>query len=506
MSTLATNRIKRSKIAAVTTPHIAKTGLLLALFAVVAALFVVTIRPVHVTVDGMNDVVYTHRRTVEQLLLDLGLTLQPQDHVLPLPETRLTRDLQLTVERARPVRVLADGRDLTVSSWGETPAHVLADAGIAVDPFDQVQIQGIAYELNDPLPEIVQSTLVATYDRGYAWQGVAQAPLELRLQRSLPINIVDGGLPFTFRSTAQTVGQALRDASITLYLGDRVQPSLGSPVSTGQRITIERSTPITIQHGRARLKTRTQGRTVSDVLAELRISLAGLDRVAPPLETPLYDNINIVVTQVEEAVVVDEEIAEFETIFEPDGGLPIDTQQVVTPGAEGITRTRERIRYENGEEQSRIIEDTWLAQAPAQRVIAYGTGIEPKAFTTAAGETITYWRKIRMLASSYSAGTAGVSPDEPWYGRTYSGDPMRFGIVAVDPSIVPLRSQVYVPGYGLGDALDIGSAIRARRIDLGYDDDNLQLWSRWVDVYLLWPPPPDYQITWVLPNWPRPPD
>ncbi|MCB0145365.1 MAG: 3D domain-containing protein, partial [Caldilineaceae bacterium] len=101
--------------------------------------------------------------------------------------------------------------------------------------------------------------------------------------------------------------------------------------------------------------------------------------------------------------------------------------------------------------------------------------------------------------------TAGVSPDAANYGRTYTGETMRHGIVAVDPQVIPLRTQVFVPDYGVGDALDMGSAIRARRIDLGFDDTNLQLWNRWVDVYLLWPPPPEYQITWVLPNWPLPP-
>ncbi len=110
-----------------------------------------------------------------------------------------------------------------------------------------------------------------------------------------------------------------------------------------------------------------------------------------------------------------------------------------------------------------------------------------------------------MFASSYNAGTAGVSPNASNYGRTFTGDPMRYGIVAVDPAIIPLRSQVYVSGYGMGDALDTGGAIRARRIDLGFDDSNLELWNKWVDVYLLWPPPNSSQITWVLPNWPRPP-
>ena len=76
------------------------------------------------------------------------------------------------------------------------------------------------------------------------------------------------------------------------------------------------------------------------------------------------------------------------------------------------------------------------------------------------------------------------------------------GIVAVDPKIIPLRSQVYIPSYGFGDALDTGSAVRSRRIDLGYSDANLVLRRGWIDVYLLWPPPPSYQITWVIPNYP----
>jgi 3D (Asp-Asp-Asp) domain-containing protein len=66
---------------------------------------------------------------------------------------------------------------------------------------------------------------------------------------------------------------------------------------------------------------------------------------------------------------------------------------------------------------------------------------------------------------------------------------MRHGIVAVDPSVIRLGSQVYVPGYGVGLAGDTGGAIYGRRIDLGYDDSNLVLWYRWVDVYLLTPVP-----------------
>ena len=53
-----------------------------------------------------------------------------------------------------------------------------------------------------------------------------------------------------------------------------------------------------------------------------------------------------------------------------------------------------------------------------------------------------------------------------------------------------------------GFAGDTGSAIKNRRVDLCFDDDNLEMWYRWVDVYLLTPVPAANRITWIVPNTP----
>jgi 3D (Asp-Asp-Asp) domain-containing protein/peptidoglycan hydrolase CwlO-like protein len=53
-------------------------------------------------------------------------------------------------------------------------------------------------------------------------------------------------------------------------------------------------------------------------------------------------------------------------------------------------------------------------------------------------------------------------------GRTASGRPVGWGAVAVDPSVIPMGSRLAVPGYGLGVAADVGSAIRGARIDLWF--------------------------------------
>lgn len=469
-------------------------------------LWSLTNTPVRMVVDGIPETVYTHRHSIRALLFDLGMTVHANDRVTPALSTTIQRGMAISIERARRVQIWADGRQWETASWGKTAHELLTDAGITVDQYDQVQIADRMFLVDDPLPPATRTQLPQTYSRGYAWDNWRNEPLQLRLQRAIPIVVKDGGLPFTVRTTAQTVGEALRQAEITIYLGDLVLPNLGALVSPGLRVQIQRSKPILLRVDQRAIKTRSRAQTVGDALVEVGVGLSGLDQVLPALETLLKDDLAITITRVQETIEVQEKIVPFETVFQPDSNLAIDTQQQTTPGAEGITRQRYRVRYENGQEVSRALEDTWIAQEPAQRIIAYGQLIEPQTITTPDGEQITYWRKIQMFASSYSAATAGVATDESWYGRTYTGDPMRKGVVAVDPRIIPLRSKVFVPSYGYGDALDVGTAIRSRRIDLGYDNDNLQLWNRWVDVYLLWPPPPAAQITWVIPNYPRVPN
>jgi uncharacterized protein YabE (DUF348 family) len=468
-------------------------------------LWAATAMPVTVLVDGTPVQVVTHRETVGQLLLDLGLELDTVDRVEPAATTPLRAGTTILIERARPVQIVVDGKTVQGASWGDTPTAVLAEIGIMVDAHDQVLVSGETLDLEASLPPRQVVAALPAFAPVRPWARTEVIPLQMRVVRAVPLVVDDGTLPFVIRTTAATVGEALRGAEITIYLGDRVVPSLGSAVTTGLRVTIQRSIPVSIQLADRLVKTRTRGETVADALTDMRVGVSGLDRVDPPLDSALYEGIKIGVTRVLEEIEIQEEIAPFDTVYVADPNLAIDTQQMMTPGAEGITRTRYRVRYEDQQEVVRTLEDTWVAQEPAERTIAYGQQIEPRTFTAADGRSFTYWRRIRMLASSYSANTAGVSPDKSYYGQTYTGDPMRFGIVAVDPRIIPLRSQVYVSDYGVGDALDTGSAIVSRRIDLGYDDSNLVLWNRWVDVYLLWPPPPAAQITWVIPNWPRPP-
>jgi 3D (Asp-Asp-Asp) domain-containing protein/peptidoglycan hydrolase CwlO-like protein len=53
-------------------------------------------------------------------------------------------------------------------------------------------------------------------------------------------------------------------------------------------------------------------------------------------------------------------------------------------------------------------------------------------------------------------------------GTTATGIPVGWGVVAVDPNVIPLGTRMFVPGYGEGVAADTGSAVRGAMIDLWF--------------------------------------
>ena len=61
------------------------------------------------------------------------------------------------------------------------------------------------------------------------------------------------------------------------------------------------------------------------------------------------------------------------------------------------------------------------------------------------------------------------------------------GVVAVDPSVIPLGTRLYIPGYGMAVAADTGGAIVGDRIDLCMESygEAMDFGRRTIKVYIL---------------------
>jgi 3D (Asp-Asp-Asp) domain-containing protein len=131
----------------------------------------------------------------------------------------------------------------------------------------------------------------------------------------------------------------------------------------------------------------------------------------------------------------------------------------------------------DGVETERVLVTERVIQEPVNELIGHGTmrstgrvvasRSQKREFTPPTGRTLD------VEATGYAPNVDGVGT------RTATGDQAGYGIIAVDPRVIPLGTKLYVPGYGFGVAADTGGAIKGNRIDLCYNtgDEAIQ-WGR----------------------------
>ncbi|MBI3362547.1 MAG: DUF348 domain-containing protein, partial [Chloroflexi bacterium] len=321
---------------------------------------------VSIDADGHRRAVTTHAATVGGALHDAGIEVLPQDVVTP-PLTDPLRDgLRITIARSFQVEVRADGRAIDERVQGESVAAILANLQIELGPDDAVVADDRRLR-----PEVIRQQFV-------------NPPRRIVVRRSVPFTVVDEGRSRGMASTAETVGDALTEDGMTVYLADLVTPALDARLTPGLTVTIRRSRPITIQLDGSTLNTRVSpdSQTVAQALAEAGVALVGLDYSVPAPDDPLPKDGPILVKRVVETLLSESAPIPFKTTYQPRPDLEIDNTVVVKNGQSGVAQRRVRVRYENGVEASRKTEQEWISQAPQDRIVGYGTNIVIRTLDT----------------------------------------------------------------------------------------------------------------------------
>jgi uncharacterized protein YabE (DUF348 family) len=432
--------------------------LLVVVAALVASLIRVT--PVTVVLDGEAFQRDTRAATVADLLADLDLHLDPRDFVsLPL-NTPIEDGLVLHINRARVVSLTVDGQTRQLWTPLTNPAEILENAAVQVGEQDVIHLDGTAADLEDldhwPVPIT-----------------------RLSVRHAVTLRVDDNGEERLIQTTGETVGDALFEAGIPIYLADEVSVELNTPVSPNLEVAIRRAKSISITADNVTIQTRTQGETIADALADAGIALMGLDYTIPGEDEPLEDHADVRVVRVKEEVITETQSIDFETVRQANDNLEIDQSSVVQEGQPGIQQIITRIRYEDGVEVSRTTGEATVLRPPVNRVVIYGTNVVVRTVDTPEGPR-PYWRVLRLYATSYHPEALGGDS------TTATGRTLQHGIVAADTSVLPFGTEVYVPGYGFGVVQDTAPPRRnGMWIDLGYSDADYRHWSRYVDVYVL---------------------
>jgi 3D (Asp-Asp-Asp) domain-containing protein len=223
---------------------------------------------------------------------------------------------------------------------------------------------------------------------------------------------------------------------------------------------------------------RSQPVTVGEILRKQNIPVNPKDIVEPPVTAPMPRRGTIKIIRVTDKTIQQTEempfIVRWKEIY-TQNLRPVEFQR----GTQTTKTSIIRIIYHNGKEFDRVTDKEYFIRKTVYRVVLLDKHNKPKKIYD-----LSRCKKISMIATAYYPGDPLAWRDGT---ETCLGLKMQRGIVAIDPSVVPLRTRVFVSGYGYGYAGDTGSAIKKLRIDLGVNNvrEEKFFMHRPVTVYLL---------------------
>lgn len=300
------------------------------------------------------------------------------------------------------------------------------------------------------------------------------------------VTLVRDGIQQTLETRAATAEAFLTENGIARAPEDALSVEPASPIVDGETVTYRAALPVTVVVDDQPRTLRTAAATVADLLAQQGVVWDAHDRLSPGPKSALATGAVVTVTHVSAWTETVRKPLPPPTVKRWAVSLPPGKTTLVDRGQPGVKETSYLISRGPDRRATRRTELASRVLRPARpRILAEGIG-EYAALSHIAARGIDGTLKLAtaalsMVATAYTAACSGCS------GITAIGRPAGHGIVAVDPSVIPLGTRMFIPGYGHAVAGDTGGAIRGHRIDLGFNSsaEANQFGRRPVHVYLL---------------------
>jgi 3D (Asp-Asp-Asp) domain-containing protein/uncharacterized protein YabE (DUF348 family) len=362
-------------------------------------------------------------------------------------------------------------------------------------------------------------------------------------QKTCTYTITDGTDTTVHTSAAEDIDTVLQEAGIILGEKDLVSATGGS---TRGQIVIQRNQDVAIEYGGSHLSASTYGSTVGELLDQLNLDLGPSDTVTSEgdplsIDAETYDGMSLEITRTTTETQTATVSVPYETLTYLDPSLEEGTTVVETVGQEGTNQLTLSLTYVNGELTDTTVTATRVVSAPVNEVVLVGSNAtctenedaltiyeepeeeeetepvtetesvtetvstsapastpepepEPETvsssynassgntITTSSGNVLSYSKVLSMTATAYTGG-----------GTTATGTQARYGAIAVDPSVIPYGTKLYIVTedgnwvYGEATAEDCGGAIKGNIIDLYFDSYStcIQFGRRACTVYVL---------------------
>lgn len=317
---------------------------------------------------------------------------------------------------------------------------------------------------------------------------VAGAWAVLGEQKNISVTI--DGEAEVYTTYSHTVADFLADQNIRIGEQDAINLALDSELKDGQEIVIDRAAEVAILADGDTYHVSALNMTVGEALEQVGVVLGGEDVVRPELDTPLTKGMVIDVDRIE----VKEEVREMELAYavekKRDSAMPVTEEKVISPGEPGKQVDTYRVVYSDGKIIKEELIDSQVTE-PVNKVVVTGSydvasrSGNKSASVSAAGKDAAQYAPNGMAYSETLTVKATAYTHDG--SKTKMGTQCRVGAIAVDPSVIPLGTELYVEGYGYCTAEDTGGKIKGNRIDIFLDTEAECVdWGvRTVTVYIL---------------------
>lgn len=210
---------------------------------------------------------------------------------------------------------------------------------------------------------------------------------------------------------------------------------------------------------------------VQGVLDENEIDYDSNDIISEDLDTSLENGMKIEVQQVEKKVIVETKEIPYDVVVKKDNTLAKNTTDIHQRGKNGKKELVYEAIYKDGKLVSRsLVKENTIKEAK-DKIIKKGTKEKKSSKKSNLG------KKMTVSATAYSGHTI-----------TATGTVPKWGTIAVDPTIIPYGTKVYIPQFDkYFIAEDCGGGIKGNKIDIFMNSESqCNSWGkRTIDIYIV---------------------
>jgi uncharacterized protein YabE (DUF348 family) len=358
---------------------------------------------------------------------------------------RLAKKPLFTIPFVTFVVLLAVGVTALVATNGGTPKFQPNNSNIVIVSHDKTQ-QTVPTRAKT-VGELLEK-LNITLNSGDVVEPGKTTPIigdnfRINVYRAVPVTVIDGATKTFTYSAAQTPRSIVKQAGVTVYPEDdlTLAPTQNflTDSSIGDRLVINRATPVNVNLFGTPVVMRTHAQTVGDLLKEKNISLGDGDSVQPSASTTLTSDMQVFLIRKGKQVVSEQQaIAAPQQVVE-DASLSFGTTVVRQQGAAGVKVVTYELDLQNGVEVARRQIQEVVTQQPVTEIIARGKAVsipsDKQAVMALAG----------IGSGNYAYVDYIVSHESGWCPTKVQGQ--SGSCPAYAPATIPTNL-----GYGLGQA------------------------------------------------------